>query len=127
MIKINIEQFAILANEAVSGEISIDISVGFKYSTQGKRIACAVDIRYEKDGVAIMLLRLTCEFVVSDTEWEKYSADGEFVIPKDLQEALAVQAIGTCRGVLFCKTEGTPFSNLVLPPVNIVALLDNQL
>ena len=125
MRKINIDQFAILANEAVSGEISIDISVGFKYSAEGKRIACAVDIKYEKDATAIMLLKLVCEFVVPDEDWEKYYSNGEFSIPKDLQEALAAQVIGTSRGVLFCKTEGTPFSNLVLPPINVVALLDD--
>lgn len=127
MIKINIEQFAILTNEAVSGGISIAILVGFKYSAKSKRIACTVDVKYEKDGVTIMLLRLTCEFAVSEAEWEECSADGKFTIPKSLQEALAAQAIGTCRGVLFCKTDGTPFSNLVLPPVNVVTLLDNQL
>lgn len=49
----------------------------------------------------------------------------KFEIPKDLQKMLAVQTVGASRGVLFCKTECTPFANLILPPVNVAAMLDD--
>ncbi len=50
-------------------------------------------------------------------------SDGVITIPKNLQEFLAVQTVGTSRGILFSKTEKTPFSQLILPPVNVAEMI----
>ena len=119
MVKINVEQFAILSDEAPSGSIGLNISLSFKYSSEGKRIACVLDLKFEKDSTPVIVLRMNCEFAIPEDKWSIIEDDNSVNIPVELQKYLAAQTIGASRGILYCKTEGTPFGNLILPPINV--------
>lgn len=123
MIRINVDQFAILSEDKPSGEISVSISLAFKISNESERIACFLDVSFEKDNIPLMILKMNCEFQVSHDDWNAIEKDGELLIPIELQQILATQTIGVSRGILYSKVEGTPFSNFILPPINVVELL----
>jgi hypothetical protein len=38
-----------------------------------------------------------------------------------------MHTVGTIRGILHCKTEGTPFNALILPPINVSEMVTGDL
>ena len=49
-----------------------------------------------------MILAITCEFEIDESDYKKIHKNGKTVIPKELLEYFAVHTIGTARGILFC-------------------------
>lgn len=130
MENIEIEQFAILGEETPqSGEIDFETSFGFLYSVETKKIACVFALVYSdtESGAPLLKLVLNCIFAIHPDDWNSMISDGYIVIPKNLQEFLAVHTVGTARGILFAKTEKTPFAKLILPPVNVAEIIKGQI
>lgn len=76
----------------------------------------------------MLMLQITCEFEINPGDWKENLVNGETVtIPKDTLEYFAVHTIGTARGILHCKTEGTPFNGIVLPPLDATKLVKGDL
>lgn len=123
MIKIAVEQFAILSDTLPSDGISYTVSVGFKYSLDAGHIMCVFDLAFLNGDEKMLVLKTNCEFEVKQDDWMSFIRDGKIMIPKSFLEYLAVHTVGVARGIMYCKTEGTPFNSLILPPVNVAELI----
>ncbi len=66
-----------------------------------------------------MILSVFCEFAIFPEDWNACMADGMITIPKQTMEYFVVQTIGTSRGILHCKTEGTMMGNIILPSFDV--------
>lgn len=127
MTKINVGQFALLLSEMPTGEIRIHIDMDLKYSLEMKRIMVSMLFTFEIDDHKAMLLQLNCEFEIAAEDWNAAISDGKLTIPKEIIEYFGAQTIGVSRGVLHCKTEGTPFNGIILPPINVSDLVKEDL
>ncbi len=123
MTKITVDQFAILTREAPAGDISINIEMNLKYSVEARRIMTSMLFTFEKGSEKALLLEQSCEFEIAKDDWEASVSDGKVTIPKSTVEYFGAQTVGVARGVLHCKTEGTPLNGLILPPINITQLV----
>ena len=128
MVKITTTQFAIVGD--MCGEIDeIGIELGFnvKYSMDMRRIGVSplLTLMSEND-YKLLILELFCEFEVHPDDWQGMITDNRLIINKDFLGNLISQSIGTLRGVLYCKTEGTSYSNFVLPSVSISELVNTD-
>jgi hypothetical protein len=45
------------------------------------------------------------------------------IVPKGFLAHLAMITTGTSRGVLFAKTEATPFSKFIIPTLNVSEMI----
>lgn len=129
MTKIAVEQFAILAEAAPEGgNISLSISLGFQGALDAGMVACIFGIEF-LDAADSPLLKLStrCEFGIHPSDWEAMSSGSIISVSKQLQEFLATQTIGTARGIMHCKTEGSPFNNLILPPIDVTQLVEEDI
>ena len=127
MNRIAVEQFAILSKNLPAENISLSTELSFQYSVETSQIGCTASFMFNHEGELLLLLSVVCEFVIHPDDWAEFNEKGgEFAIPKSLLELLAVHTIGTSRGILFCKTEGTPFSELMIPPLNGREMIDEQ-
>lgn len=126
MVRINVEQFAILANEVPAGNITIDTNVGVKASVTDRKIALDIQFSFTSIEEKIMVLKQLCEFEIHEEDWTTLQSEGNVTIPKELIEYFVAQAVGTARGILHCKTEGTPFNHLILPPLNVTEMIDQD-
>lgn len=127
MAKINISQFAILSERPPEDNIEYDIGLGFKYSLEGQRIAAEFSYSYEDDKGKFLLLDISCEFDVHPDDWNAAIKENVLTIPKVMLEYFAAQTVGTARGILHCKTEGTPFNYLIIPSVNVSKMIASDL
>lgn len=118
MFKINVCQFAILA-DAPSVSVSIENKVGLDFSKENRNIRVNMEFNFSDGMKSLMLLKMNCEFNIHKEDWDSFTKDGVTIISKSLIDYLIVQTVGTARGILHCKTEGSPFNCIVLPPIDV--------
>lgn len=126
MARIAVKQFAILSDDMPQGEINLSTEISFQYSQESRMIACEVGYKFNSADGPFMVLDIQCEFKIHEEDWEKFVSGDEVSIPKSVLELLAVHTIGTSRGILFCKTEGTPFNRLMIPPINVARMMAEE-
>ena len=127
MRQIRVNQFAILADEVPSGVIPVEFGIQFKTDTVGKWIAVAFKAQYMNESVPLLLLETQCDFQVKPEDWDSLANDGKLIFPVAVLRHIALHTVGTARGILFCKTEGTAFSRFILPPINLESMLNEEL
>lgn len=128
MFKINVEQFAVLTDKLPRNtkDISLETRLSFKAAKDNK-IAPVVRFSFEKGKQPIILIEVCCEFDIHPDDWKNMIIGDDIVIPKETLEILTVQTVGVTRGVLFCKTEGTPFNVFILPPINVASMIKKDI
>ena len=122
MKQIKVEQFAILSetlpkDSNVNVESTFSVSVDSKSHTVGMR----VKINYLAEKEVLLTLTLVCMFAISDESWNSLISNDVITIPRGFLVHMAVHTLGTARGVLFCKAEGTVFQQIILRPMNVDA------
>ena len=127
MRQIRVNQFAILADEVPSGVIPVEFGIQFKTDTVGKWIAVAFKAQYMNESVPLLLLETQCDFQVKPEDWDSLANEGKLIFPVEFLRHIALHTVGTARGILFCKTEGTAFSRFILPPINLESMLNEEL
>lgn len=127
MFRINVEQFAILAENVQLEKLDIATGLEIKYSLEGKSLAIVMTFKFISEEEKVMLLKLNCEFQIQEDDWNSQINDAKIIIPKNFIEYLVVQTIGTARGVLHCKTEGTAFNHIILPPMNVSDMINGDM
>ena len=127
MFKISVGQFAILSQDAPQGGINMSAKMDLKHAADGGAIQVCASFVFEHGEEKIMLLEVACEFVIHKDDLQKLTKDGKVTIPKDTIDYFIAQTVGASRGILHCKTEGTPFNGIVLPPMNVTGFFKEDM
>ena len=130
MFKIHVEQFAILAEsitfDKVESAATLETRLSFKAAKDNK-IAPIIRFSFVKERQPILLIEVCCEFDIHPNDWKGMLNGDVLTVSKETLEYLAAQTVGVTRGILYCKTEGTPFNVFILPPINIASMIDGDL
>lgn len=128
MIRINTEQFAILEKDLRKEETySLETAIAFAVDSKEHIVANRMKIEIKTKDQLVALLELVCLFEIHPESWNEILQVDKIVVPKDTLSHLAVHTVGTARGILHCKTEGTPFNTMILPPLNLVEMITEDL
>ena len=126
MVKINVLQFAILS-ENCEKSYKIETRSEFRNSIDGRFVESTATFVFIGKEEKAMILKIKCEFEIFPADLANITQDGKVVIPKDTLEHFLVHTVGTARGILHCKTEGTPFNVVILPPLDVTKLVPSDL
>lgn len=126
MSRIAVNQFAILVDEYPDKDITLSTELSFQYSADTHQISCEIGYRFTTGTDVFLILKSQCEFVIHPDDWAEFMKKDGVTIPKSVLELLAVHTIGTSRGILFCKTEGTPFNRIMIPPINVAGMMKDE-
>lgn len=128
MTDIKVDQFAILKGSPTTDDFTMRTHIQFGNTPKGNEILCALKIEFvgEADEV-FMMLQTTCAFEILSEDWEKMHDEEKAVIPASLLQYFAMQSIGTARGILHCKTEGTAMAGVIIPSMNVTKIVDKNL
>lgn len=123
LVDITTEQFAVLKENFVeSDSVSFKTGIDFKIDFDNKLIGCEANFVFGQNETMFLMIEVACHFEVNKKDWESFEKEKELVVPSYFLEHLAVLTVGTTRGVLFAKTENTPFSHFIVPTINIAQL-----
>lgn len=129
LVKVTTEQFAII-EEGFSdkGNIRIGTQIRFGCDEQKKLIACFTKFNIESEQKAFIIIEASCHFQILDVAWEEMLNKelNTLKVPKGFLSHLAMLSVGTTRGILHAKTEGTCFNKYVLPTINVSALIKSD-
>lgn len=127
--KISTEQFAIIDEEFISSD-SIQLKSNIRYGANEelKMISCFVEVVFESEGKPFLKVEGGCHFNIADKSWfEMVDKDAKTIdLPKGFVRHLAVLTVGTVRGILHTKTEGTDFNKFVLPTINVAEMISED-
>lgn len=126
LIHIKTEQFALLEdNYAANKPINITTSLEFKSNNEARMVGSFVDFTFELEKKLIIKIQVSCHFKIQNDSWKSFTkeATSAIIIPKGFLAHLAMLTIGTTRGVLFAKTEGTPFAEIIIPTIDVTTIV----
>lgn len=123
--EIKTQQFAIFPEKFVNGkEVNVESEFEFGLNDEFNRIRCISRFNYLQGDT----LLLTCEthnvFDIREDGVEVLRK--ESMVPADTLRYLATISTGTARGVIHTKTEGTVLNPIVLPPINLVEVINKD-
>ncbi len=122
MCRIEVKQFAILSDVPANEDV---LEVESEVQISANPLAHVVQIvfcpSYVENGQKLLFMQLSCDFRIHDDDWADLMSNGN-KIPKNMLQYFTAQTVGTARGVFHCKTMGTVFNNLILPPIDTTQL-----
>lgn len=126
---IKVDHFAILVEKQANLEHSynIDTAIRFGMTQDSKQLYCQYKSQYRNGDKIDLLIGVSCGFEIEQNSWNDL-IDGEtLTVPSSFLKYMGVQTIGITRGILYEKTVGTSFDQLILPPVNLEEMITANL
>lgn len=124
--QIKTPQFAIFPDKYVNGEqTAIKVSVSFGVPKDLQQIKCSLEIQFMQGEALLLTTVIECFFRISPEGIENVRKAGK--IEKEFLRYMGTIAVGTARGVIAAKTENTVLNNLVLPPINLVEIIKEDM
>lgn len=123
--KVATEQFAVI-EEAFTEDVPINLNTNFRFAIDRKSRLVAVfcQFKFEQKGMPFIKVGVSNHFLIADASWKNFLKDKvTAVIPKGFMIHLTMITVGTARGVLHTKTEGTRFNEFILPTINVMDMV----
>lgn len=121
---IKTEQFAIFEeNYSPKKETSLGTELQFKLDQNNKQIAVFLGFEFLQAKKVFLKIQVSCHFKIEESSWNSLIQENKLIVPKGFLAHLAMITTGTSRGVLFAKTEATPFSTFIVPTLNVAEMI----
>jgi hypothetical protein len=123
---IKTEQFAVFEeNFNPKKDINLNTGLQFKIDHSTKQIGVFLEFGFEQQKKKFIKIQVSCHFKIEDEAWAGFVQEKEskLIIPKGFLEHISVITVGTTRGLLYAKTEGTQFSKYFVPLINVAEMI----
>jgi hypothetical protein len=82
-------------------------------------------LSFESNKNRFLSIEASCQFKITEDAWSNFldQDTNTLKVSKGFLSHLAVLTIGTTRGILHAKTEGTCFNKYVLPTINVTEII----
>lgn len=128
IVGIRTDQFAVLEENFVEKKKSDLITdLEFKANKEAHQIVASTTFTFKVAKKPFLILQISCHFIVSDESWNNCFEGSIATFPKDFMTHLVVLTVGTARGILHSKTEGTAFNRFLLPTINVNELITEDI
>lgn len=123
--RIETSQFAIFPEKFDNaGKVSVNSSFEFSVNKDITNVRVKCNINYSQGDNILMLLELVTFFEIAREGAEEIKNKGR--VPVDFLQYMGTIIIGTARGIIHAKTEGTVLNSIVLPPINLTTIIKDD-
>lgn len=122
-------QFATFDQEICDTEkINLESAVTFKIDSKNRFIGVFNKFSLYQNEKVLLVIEANCNFEIEKNGWDSLvnKDEGTIILPSGLAQHLAVLTVGTTRGILHAKTEGTPFNRFFLPTIDVTKLVKDN-
>ena len=123
---ITTEQFVIIEdNFAKEADVKVGLDFRFAADKEQKLIAQFNTFIFSTNDKPFLLIEAGCHFAISNDSWEKMHDNklNKLIVTKEFLQQMTMLTIGTTRGILHAKIEGTPFYQYLVPLINVEELI----
>ena len=125
--KIITEQFATFPEYLDINQVAQVIdSFEFFLHPDNKQVGIFASFEFKQKGRTIMKIVVSCHFEIDSNVWNGFLGRNQVQLPLDFSTNLLAITAGTTRGILSSKTEHTPFSNFILPLLNLHGMIEEE-
>tara|TARA_R110001592_G_scaffold352878_1_gene651181 strand:+ start:12734 stop:13171 length:438 start_codon:yes stop_codon:yes gene_type:complete len=113
-----------------TGETNLMTGLGFGLDINDHTVTCNAKFSFEKkknQPFLILEVRALFEIEKNDFFNKMRQEDNSYIITKDLAIHFAVLTVGSARGILHSKTEGTHFNDYILPTIDVKSMLPEDI
>lgn len=124
--RLETKQFAIFPESFNNSEgVGVNSSYEFSISADLTAIRCRSIFRYIQDEKILLVLELNAFFAIAHEGITEIKEKGS--VPVDFLRYMGTIVVGTARGIIHTKTEGSVLNSIVLPPINLVEIIKEDL
>lgn len=124
---IKTEQFATFEENLCDGEnVQLTTDIKFAVNNETSMIGVLAKFQFKCNNQPFIKLVASCHFQIKADDWKLMLEKNQITIPKGLAQHLAVLTVGTSRGILHAKTEGTQLNRFFLPPLNLTEIVKSD-
>jgi hypothetical protein len=125
---IQMEQFAWFEENLKEDDlekVELATQIQFKLNPQTQTVGTFVGVTFQQQQKPFLKINMSCSFKIKEEVLKQLvdEPQSKIVLPKHFLQHLVVITLGTIRGVLFAKTEGTVFNRFMLPTLDVTALV----
>lgn len=123
---IKTEQFAIFEDYyAPKKQNDLGTELQFKLDQTNKQIGVFIGFEFLQGKKVFLKIVVSCHFKIADASWDTFIQDktSKLIVPKKFLAHIAMITTGTARGILYAKTESTPFSKFIIPTLNVEEMI----
>lgn len=101
--------------------VALNTHAQFKVNRQNQIVGTLVGFTFEHPQKPFLTIQMSCHFKVQADAWNALMdhTQSNLVLPKHFLQHLVTIAIGTTRGALFAKTEGTLLNRFMIPSLDV--------
>ncbi len=124
--EIKTTQFAIFPEKVQNGKV-MNIRTDFSYGINKTHnsVRCVCKISYLQEEQLLMVMEVQCLFEVAPEGIAQIEKDKKISV--DFLRYIATIVVGTARGIIHARTENTVLNPFVLPPINLIDLIKEDL
>ncbi len=124
IINIKTEQFALFEeNHLDKGEINLDTNLSYGLNATERNFIVSIKFTFGMKKKPFMTIQVNCNFEISQESFNSLIVDDKIILSNKFIAHMAVITVGTSRGILHSKTEGTIFNKYILPTINVSQML----
>lgn len=127
LVNIKIDQFAILQEHFPHQDLTLNLEIGTGANKSDRIVVNKLRVNIVKENDLLLTITISCFFEIKPDSWKEWEHDNKVKIPRSFLVHTAIHTLGTMRGIMFCKTEGTLYQQLILPPTNVDSMIDGDL
>ena len=124
-----LEEFALLSEKLPDNfkEMFVDTTIGVKVNVDHRTLLFDVTVQYIADEVSQMKIKGLFSMIVKKDSWENLIDENQVVFNKEILHFLGQLSIDTLRGMMVLKLNNTFLKNIILPPINVKEILNEDL
>ncbi len=126
---IQTEQFAVFEEHYdAKAKVALSHTIQFRLEEIPKQVIVSIAFQFVQRKQTFLKIQVSCVFKIQDAAWGLLleAHPREVRLPRTLIAHLALLTVGTTRGILFAKTEATPFSKFILPTLNLAETIQED-
>lgn len=118
--KIETTQFAILTEETDEKNLSVGSGIAFGIDGENRLVRAMFKYEFNSKETVALILEVYVDFQIEEKCFQQQvRLNDSLRIPKDFAMHLAMIAVGTARGILHEKTNGTKLNEFPMPPIDL--------
>lgn len=121
---IKTEQFALFEeNHLDKGKINLETSLSYGLNTDERDFIVSIKFTFEMKKKPFITIQVNCNFEIELKSFNDLIVDDKIIVPNWFIAHMAMITVGTSRGILHSKTEGTIFNKYILPTLNVAQMI----
>lgn len=115
--------------DKMDGEVIVSSSFTFGVNVSLHHVRCSAIYEYLQNEQSKMKLEMVCSFDVEEKAFNNMLHRHVFTLTASFAQYLATINVGAARGEIHARCENcnSPFTNVILPPINLVETLSNDI